>query len=54
MQEIKCMMLESSQMTCFGKSIGLYDFFVKFHLTVCSFLMSGQYVHFPNHVQMEI
>ena len=48
------MILDSSHVTYFGKSIGLYDFFVKLHLTMSSFLMSGQYVHLPNRVQMEI
>ena len=54
MQEIKYIMLESSHVTCFGKSISLYDFFVKLHLTVSGIRMSGQYVHLPNHVQMGI
>ena len=55
MQEISYIILDVfSHVMCFGKSVGLYDFFVKLHLTVSSFLMSGQYVHLPDRAQMGI
>ena len=42
------MTLYISQVMCFGKSLVWYDLCVKLHLTASIFLMSGQYVHFPN------
>ena len=39
---IRYMKLDSSHVTCFGKSIGLNDFLVKLHLTVSNLIMRGQ------------
>ena len=46
------MTLLSSHVTCFVKFIGLCDFLVKLHMIADFFLISGQYVHLPNLVQV--
>ena len=46
------MTLEISQVMCFGKSLSWYDLLVKLHVTLLIFLIRGQYVHFPNLVQI--
>ena len=46
------MILFSSQVICFGKSLVGWDLSVKFHLTVLIILIRGQYVHLPSLVQI--
>ena len=48
------MIFDSSQVTCFGKSIVWKDFLVKLHITGSTFLISGQYLHLPKRVHIGV